>query len=164
MAELYALTDFRVAGDPDDFQRLVIPAVQRYLQRYQNETIEIRNIYIRRLLYTVGREVSANSFRPIEKKTLFYYINTWTYFVLYLLRAKKKRNRLGLKIDRKILSCLNRIEKLARTGPRPGSIFIDTVIRLFDVEINRLNVVILQQRITKNPIVSFLIYYLEIVG
>ena len=53
--------------------------------------------------------------------------------MLYLLRAKKKRNRLNLKIDREILSYLNRIEELTRTESRLEFIFINTMAGLFDV-------------------------------
>ena len=63
--------------------------------------------------------------------------------MLYLLRAKKKRNRLNLKINRKILSYLNRIEKLTKIKSRLKFIFINIIVGFLDIEINRLNIIIL---------------------
>ena len=161
MAVLCRLASLPQPKDPEHYDRVLAPAVRRYLERCQRGATVMRNHYVLCVLYAIESMAGTKPFKTVLADSFAAYINTWTRFVLYLMRAGRTAEAGRPMFQEATTACLYRLEKLATEVPHGAA---DPVTRNIEEEVERLSVMMLEQPLANSPTDNPLVYFLGIMG
>lgn len=133
---------------------LAVEAMERLLHQWYSSLQELPD-HVRRIFHSVGDgTLNGKPFTKIEESSFRRYVRVWQCLIAFLLRSVDLEDPQGLLLD-------DEQQRLLRRIKLPGS---DATMEALDDNLTKLCVALVNQRVTRSPFQSPIVYWLSVDG